>query len=160
MAKKIIARNKSGSKGGTRCNTRGLGPLLMAGILVLFAVLLAACGSTASSGTSSQSEDVPAEEQASQDNEEPKPQVEPETQAEPEATTNTEATKPSPEEIAQYRAEAQRRHRELLCWITLAGHSYHENSACPELDGSTDLIEMTVGEAIDAGYDPCWYCAY
>ena len=156
MAKKIIAR----SRGGTRRRMHGLGLLLMAGIFVSFAVLLAACGSTASSGTSSQSEDVPAEEQASQDNEEPKPQVEPETQAEPEATTNNEASGLSAEEIAEYRAEVQRRHREQPCWVTLSGHSYHESKTCPELDGSMDLIEMTVGEAIDGGYDPCWYCAY
>ena len=77
-----------------------------------------------------------------------------------EATTNNKATKPSPEEIAQHRAEVQRRHREQPCWVTLSGHSYHESKTCPELDGSMGLIEMTVGEAIDGGYDPCWYCAY
>ena len=139
--------------------------MLVVGIVVSLAMLLAACDSTASSGTSSQSEDVPVEEQAAQDNEEleseaePEPQPEPEPKAEPEATADDEATKLSPEEIAQYRAEAQQRHRVSLCWVTLDGHSYHENSACPELNGSTDLIEMTVGAAIDGGYDPCYYCA-
>ncbi len=158
MAKQNIARNNSRSR--THRRVSGLGLLSVASILVLLAVLLAACDSTAGSGTSSQSEDVPVEEQAAQDNDKPEPQVEPETQAETEATTNNEASGLSAEEIAQHRAEAQRRHRELPCWVTLAGHSYHQSKTCPELDGSMALIEMTVGEAIDGGYDPCWYCAY
>ena len=158
MAKQIIARNSSRSR--THRRVRGLGLLSVASILVLLAALLAACDSTAGSGTSSQSADVPVEEQAAQDNDTPEPQMEPETQAEPEATTNNEASGLSAEEIAEYRAEVQRRHREQPCWVTLSGHSYHESKTCPELDGSMGLIEMTVGEAIDGGYDPCWYCAY
>ena len=157
MAKQSIARNNSSP---THRRVSGLDLLSVASILVLLAVLLAACDSTAGSGTSSQSADVPVEEQAAQDNDKPEPQVEPETQAETEATTNNEATKPSAEEIAQHRAEVQRRHREQPCWVTLSGHSYHESKTCPELDGSMGLIEMTVGEAIDGGYDPCWRCAY
>lgn len=165
MAKKIIARNKSRNGGSAHPCACGLGFLFMASILVSLAVFMAACGSTASSDTPAQSTDAPAEEHAAQDNEEleseaePEPQPEPEPKAEPEATADDEATKLSPEEIAQYRAEAQQRHRVSLCWVTLDGHSYHENSACPELNGSTDLIEMTVGAAIDGGYDPCYYCA-
>lgn len=158
MAKQDIAYNNSRSR--TRRRVCGLGVLLVVGIVVSLAALLAACGSTASSATSSQSEDAPAEEQAAQDNDESEPQVEPETQAEPEAAASDEASGLSAEEIAEYRAEVQRRHRELPCWVTLAGHSYHQSKTCPELDGSMDLIEMTVGEAIDGGYDPCWYCAY
>lgn len=150
MAKQIIARNSSSR---THRRVRALDLLFVASILVSLAVLLAACDSTAGSGTSSQSADAPAEEHVAQGNEEAEPE------AEPESTTNTEATKPSPEEIAQHRAEAQRRHRELPCWVTLAGHSYHQSKTCPELDGSMALIEMTVGEAIDGGYDPCWCCA-
>ena len=158
MAKQIVARNSSRSR--THRRVRGLGLLLVVDIVVSLAMLLAACDSTASSGTSSQSEDVPVEEQAAQDNDKPEPQVEPETQAETEATTNNEASGLSAEEIAEYRAEVQRRHREQPCWVTLSGHSYHESKTCPELDGSMGLIEMTVGEAIDGGYDPCWCCAY
>ena len=163
MAKQIIARNSSSP---THRRVSGLDLLFVASILVLLAVLLSACDSTAGSGTSSQSADAPAEEHVAQGNEDPEPEVEPEPQpepepeAEPEATTNNKATKPSPEEIAQHRAEVQRRHREQPCWVTLSGHSYHESKTCPELDGSMGLIEMTVGEAIDGGYDPCWYCAY
>lgn len=164
MAKQNIARNNSRSR--THRRVRGLGLLLVVGMVVSLAMLLAACDSTASSGTSSQSEDVPVEEQAAQDNDKPEPEVEPEPQpepepeAEPEPATSNEAPSLSPEEIAQHRAEAQRRHREQPCWVTLAGHSYHESKTCPELDGSMGLIEMTVGMAIDGGYDPCLYCAY
>lgn len=165
MARKIIARNKSRNGGSAHPCACGLGFLFMASILVSLAVFMAACGSTASSDTPAQSTDAPAEEHAAQDNEELEPEAEPEAQADPEpeaapgSTTTNEASKLSPEEIAQYRAEVQRRHRELPCWVTVSGHSYHESKACPELSGSMDLIEMTVGAAIDGGYDPCWCCA-
>lgn len=156
MPKQIIARSSS----HTHRRVCPLDLLFVAGIVVSLAVLLAACGPTAGSSTSSQSTDVAAEKHAAQDDEEPEPEVGPEPQAETEAAADDEATKLSPEEIAQHRAEAQRRHRELPCWVTLSGHSYHQSKTCPELDGSMALIEMTVGEAIDGGYDPCWYCAY
>ena len=153
MAKKTIENNECGNRGGMHQRVHGFGHLLLAGILVSLAVFMAACGPTASSNTSSQSADVPAEEQATQDDEKP------DAQAEPEAVASDGAEESSAEEPAQRQTDAQRKHLESLCWVTMGDHSYHENSACPELGGSTDLIEMTVGAAIDAGYDPCYYCA-
>ena len=61
---------------------------------------------------------------------------------------------------AEQQAERERKEaarRQLHCWITETGHSYH-NRNCPTLSRSHNLIEITVGEAEDMGLDKCDRC--
>lgn len=61
---------------------------------------------------------------------------------------------------AEQQAERERKEearRQLRCWITETGHSYHTRS-CPTLSRSHNLIETTVGEAEDMGLDKCDRC--
>ena len=38
------------------------------------------------------------------------------------------------------------------------GYAYHSRTGCPRLSRSTDIYELTVGEAKDDGYEPCDFC--
>ncbi len=64
------------------------------------------------------------------------------------------------DEVKQYRREAEERHREVTCFVSLGGELYHENPTCPALGGDHNLDELTIGRAIDEGYAPCELCTY
>lgn len=64
------------------------------------------------------------------------------------------------EQPEQQVSEAEQKHLAATCFVSWAGECYHENPTCDELGGDHNLIEMTIGEAIDAGYEPCRWCTY
>ena len=47
---------------------------------------------------------------------------------------------------------------ERVCYVTPNGYSYHSRKSCPRLSRSKELLEMTVGDAKDADYEPCDFC--
>lgn len=45
-----------------------------------------------------------------------------------------------------------------VCWVTASGKSYHTSRDCARLARSKTVKEMTLKEALEAGYEPCDTC--
>lgn len=70
-------------------------------------------------------------------------------------------SQPQPaEQTPRQPSEEEQKHLAATCFVSWSGESYHENPTCDALGGDHNLIDMTIGEAIDAGYEPCDYCTY
>ena len=81
------------------------------------------------------------------------PVSEPESTPEPEPVAAPEpAPAPEPEPVAAPAPAGD------VCWVTPSGKSYHTSRDCARLARSKTVKEMTLKEALEAGYEPCDTC--